>query len=61
MTMKTWEVATGMHAHAEKHRALGGVRVLDLSSLYAAPLVSTNLADFGADVIKVELPRGDDA
>ncbi|HCU92838.1 MAG TPA: CoA transferase [Actinobacteria bacterium] len=61
MTMKTWEVATSMHAHAEKHRALGGVRVLDLSSLYAAPLVSTNLADFGADVIKVEHPRGDDA
>ena len=42
-------------------RALAGVRVLDLSSLYAAPLVSTNLGDFGAEVIKAEHPRGDDA
>jgi len=41
--------------------ALDGLRVLDLSSLYAAPLVSTNLGDFGAEVIKVEHPRGDDA
>ena len=41
--------------------ALEGLRVLDLSTLYAAPLVSTNLGDFGASVIKVEHPRGDDA
>jgi len=41
--------------------ALAGLRVLDLASLYAAPLISTNLADFGAEVIKVEHPRGDDA
>jgi len=40
---------------------LEGIRVLDLSSLYAAPLVATHLGDFGADVIKVEHPRGDDA
>ncbi|HEY6015329.1 MAG TPA: aldolase/citrate lyase family protein [Gaiellaceae bacterium] len=40
---------------------LDGIRVLDLSSLYAAPLVATHLGDFGADVIKVEHPRGDDA
>ncbi len=41
--------------------ALEGIRVLDLSSLYAAPLIAMNLGDFGADVIKVEHPRGDDA
>ncbi len=41
--------------------ALEGLRVLDVSNLYAAPLIATNLADFGADVIKVEHPRGDDA
>ena len=35
--------------------------MLDLSSLYAAPLIAMNLGDFGADVIKVEHPRGDDA
>lgn len=40
---------------------LRGIRVLDLSSLYAAPLIATNLGDFGADVTKVEHPRGDDA
>jgi crotonobetainyl-CoA:carnitine CoA-transferase CaiB-like acyl-CoA transferase len=40
---------------------LAGVHVLDLSSLYAGPLIATTLGDFGADVIKVEHPRGDDA
>ncbi|HUZ80618.1 MAG TPA: aldolase/citrate lyase family protein, partial [Gaiellaceae bacterium] len=48
-------------AVSEPELPLGGLRVLDLSSLYAAPLISTNLADFGADVVKVEHPRGDDA
>lgn len=41
--------------------ALADVKVLDLSSLFAGPFVSTILGDFGADVIKVEHPRGDDA
>lgn len=40
---------------------LQGIRVLDLSSLYAGPLIATTLGDFGADVIKAEHPRGDDA
>jgi crotonobetainyl-CoA:carnitine CoA-transferase CaiB-like acyl-CoA transferase/citrate lyase beta subunit len=40
---------------------LAGLKVLDLASLYAAPLIATNLADFGAEVVKVEHPRGDDA
>jgi crotonobetainyl-CoA:carnitine CoA-transferase CaiB-like acyl-CoA transferase/citrate lyase beta subunit len=40
---------------------LAGIKVLDLASLYAAPLIATSLADFGADVVKVEHPRGDDA
>lgn len=40
---------------------LHGVRVLDLSRLVAGNVVSHVLADFGADVIKVEAPgRGDD-
>lgn len=38
---------------------LAGVRVLDIASLYAAPLASTIMADFGAEVIKVEPPQGD--
>jgi crotonobetainyl-CoA:carnitine CoA-transferase CaiB-like acyl-CoA transferase len=41
--------------------ALEGIRVLDLSSLYAGPWIATNLGDHGADVLKVEHPRGDDA
>lgn len=39
---------------------LSGIRVLDLSSIIAAPVTATTLADFGAEVVKVEEPkRGD--
>jgi hypothetical protein len=38
---------------------LDGVRVLDLSRLVAGNMLSPQLADFGADVIKVEPPAGD--
>ena len=41
--------------------ALDDLKVLDLSSLYAGPLISTMLGDLGAEVVKVEHPRGDDA
>ena len=40
--------------------ALAGLRVLDTATLYAAPFISTVLADHGADVIKIEPPGGDD-
>lgn len=36
--------------------ALAGTRVVDISNFLAAPLCSMFLADFGADVIKVERP-----
>ena len=40
---------------------LAGVRVIDISSSYAAPTTSMYLADMGAEVIKIEPLRGDDA
>lgn len=39
--------------------ALAGLKVLDVATLFAGPLAATLLGDHGADVIKVEHPRGD--
>lgn len=40
---------------------LEGLRVLDVSTLFAGPIAATFLGDFGADVIKVEHPSRPDA
>ena len=41
--------------------ALAGLRVLDVATFLAAPFCGTILADFGAEVIKVEQPEGGDS
>jgi succinyl-CoA:(S)-malate CoA-transferase subunit B len=42
-------------------QALQGCRVLDVASFLAGPFAATQLAEFGAEVIKIELPGVGDA
>ena len=45
----------------ENGDALAGVRVLDIATFVAAPFCGTILADFGAEVIKIEQPNSGDS
>jgi crotonobetainyl-CoA:carnitine CoA-transferase CaiB-like acyl-CoA transferase len=47
-----------MHANAYP---LQGVRILDMATVLAAPFSATLCGDMGADVVKLELPQGNDA
>ncbi|HUC06362.1 MAG TPA: CoA transferase [Acidimicrobiales bacterium] len=47
--------------HGHEGGALGGHRVVDLSSFWAGPLAARLLAELGADVVKVEPPGGEGA
>src|SRR6266566_8615136 len=46
--------------NSEFQRALEGVRILDLTRLLPGAYATLLLADLGADVVKVEDPRGGD-
>ncbi len=43
----------------ESQGPVAGLRVIDCATILAGPLAATILGDFGAEVVKVEHPRGD--
>ena len=54
------DAATKTDAAQPPSGPLAGVRVIEFGSFIAAPLMARTLADFGAEVIKVESPKGGD-
>ncbi len=45
----------------EQGLPLAGVRILDMATVLAAPFSATLCGDMGAEVVKLELPQGNDA
>jgi crotonobetainyl-CoA:carnitine CoA-transferase CaiB-like acyl-CoA transferase len=48
-----------MSAEPNRQLPLEGLRVVDAATLFAGPVIGCLAGDFGADVIKIEHPRGD--
>ncbi len=51
--------ADGTEGDPKQGGPLAGLRVLELASLFAGPLMGAMLGDLGAEVVKVEPPGGD--
>ncbi|MGH8796438.1 MAG: CoA transferase, partial [Caldimonas sp.] len=45
-----------MHAESSTAGPLAGLKVVEVGQLIAGPFAAKTLADFGADVIKIEPP-----